>query len=312
MRFLPVFLLVSFCAAGEVEYRQGDGRIEVLLGGEEFTTFYYGPKTPKPYLHPVRAHDGAIVTRGFPMETDIPTEAHDHPHHRGLWFTHGDVNGFDFWANETDNRERKHQGKVVLKDGPTIRNGAIEASFSWLSPAGDPVVTETRTMGFGSMGDVRYIDLDATLRAAAATVKFGDTKEGTFAIRVAGTMREQPRGKPGDGVIVNAEGAVGEAATWGKPSPWVGYSGPVDGREYGVAILDHPSNPGHPTHWHVRGYGLFAANIFGEHDYYADPKRDASVTLERGESMRFRYRVLIHPGNAAAAKVGELYKDWAH
>ena len=99
-------------------------------------------------------------------------------------------------------------------------------------------------------------------------------------------------------------------AVWGKPSPWVDYSGTLDGEELGIAILDHPSNPKHPTHWHARDYGLFAANIFGEHDYYNDKQRDGSVTLEPGKSMRFRYRVVIHPGDTASANLQHMYDEY--
>jgi len=70
----------------------------------------------------------------------------------------------------------------------------------------------------------------------------------------------------GTGTIINAEG-VKNTAAWGKRSTWVDYHGPKDGKVYGVAIFDHPSNPRHPTWWHVRDYALFAANPFGKHDF---------------------------------------------
>ena len=124
-------------------------------------------------------------------------------------------------------------------------------------------------------------------------------------------MRElTPDKKPGEGVIVNSTGAKGAANTWGKAAAWVDYSGPIGDKIYGIAIFDHPENPKHPTYWHVRDYGLFAANPFGEHDFYADETRDGSLTIQPGESLRFRYRVVIHPGDAAAANVAQLYAAW--
>jgi hypothetical protein len=151
---------------------------------------------------------------------------------------------------------------------------------------------------------LRIIDFDIKL-TAVEKVRFGDTKEGVFAIRLTAPLDGKHSGK-----MVSAEGNVGEKAVWGKRSPWVDYSGQVDGETLGVAIFDHPGNPKHPTYWHSRDYGLFAANIFGEHDFYGDKSRDGGMDLEPGKSLRFRYRVVIHPGDTAAADISRLYKEW--
>ena len=113
------------------------------------------------------------------------------------------------------------------------------------------------------------------------------------------------------GKITNADGKSTEANTWGKRSPWVDYAGTLQGKPTGVAIFDHPSNPKFPTYWHVRGYGLFAANIFGEHDFHADESRDGSITLAKGRTLRFRYRVVVHPGRTADANIESKYKAWS-
>src|SRR5437763_4809818 len=98
-------VLTTLPAQAQVKITQtSKDKISVEIDGKPFTDFYVGQQTAKPYLHPLRSASGKIVTRGFPMVTDIPGEAHDHPHHRGLWFTHGDVNGYDFWANEADQK----------------------------------------------------------------------------------------------------------------------------------------------------------------------------------------------------------------
>ena len=315
---LTMFALAALaCSAPETESQAKPeqtfpaDQIEIAVDGKPFTTFYYGPDAPKPYLHPLRAADGTVVTRAYPMSEDVEGEAHDHPHHRGLWFTHGDVNGYDFWANELGYDQRTHKGKVVLEKVHEATDDMIHASFLWLSPEGETMLTEHRTMNFGGDAELRTVDFDVSFIAGDEPVKFGDTKEGFFAVRIAHTMRElTPEREPGQGVIVNAEGAMGAENTWGKASPWVDYSGPVGDKVYGIAIFDHPENPKHPTYWHVRNYGLFAANQFGEHDYYDDETRDGSVTIQAGEILRFRYRVVIHPGDAREAAVGALYEAW--
>ena len=120
---LFIALTLPLCAQVKIT-QQGKDKISVEIDGKPFTDFYIGPQTAKPYLHPLRTADGKVVTRGFPMVTDIPGEAHDHPHHRGLWFTHGDVNGYDFWANEPDQKgANKGKGTVVLEKVDKLVSG---------------------------------------------------------------------------------------------------------------------------------------------------------------------------------------------
>jgi hypothetical protein len=147
-----------------------------------------------------------------------------------------------------------------------------------------------------------------SLTASEGSVKFGDTKEaGLLSVRVASSME----GKRGKGLIENAFGGKGEAQTWGKPSPWCHYTGPVGDIQEGIGVFDHPSNPRYPTNWHVRDYGLFSANCFGYHDYFPGTARDGSLTLEVGETAVFRYRVYLHRGDAAAGKTDERWADFA-
>ena len=322
LRFRLLFVPLAAAAAlsAQVSFDRKDARIDVAIDGKPFSAFYYGPETPKPYLHPLRAPDGTIVTRGYPMES-IPGEQTDHAHHRAVWFSHGEVNGFDFWANEKSQTPREKKGVIVLDAIRGVRvmgkrgnNGRIRARFLWNAPDGAALLAEDRTMIFRGASKDRIVDFDVTLTAAAEKVHFGDTKEGTFAVRVATELEERhlrAKGIPRTGTIANAEGETTEAATWGKRSAWVDYAGSIDGRPLGIAIFDHPSNPKHPTYWHVRGYGLFAANVFGEHHFHADDSRDGGITLAKGETLRFRYRILIHMGGTAAAKVGRKYDRWA-
>lgn len=296
--------------------RDGD-KISVEIGGQPFTSFYFGADATKPYLHPLRAPDGTVVTRSYPME-EVDGEQTDHPHHRGVWFSHGEVNGFDFWANEVSQRNRGKKGTIALTKIEAVESGAdrglIRASFNWLDTGGEALLAESRTMTFERIGQDNVVSIDITLTALVDSVHFGDTKEGTFAVRMATELEEQhlrAKGIARTGKITNADGKSTEANTWGKRSPWIDYAGTLQGKPMGVAIFDHPSNPKFPTYWHVRGYGLFAANIFGEHDFYADESRDGSITLAKGKSLRFRYRVVVHPGRTADANIEGKYKAWS-
>ena len=134
-----------------------------------------------------------------------------------------------------------------------------------------------------------------------------------MAIRLAETMRLTPNkhnaGKAG-GHIVQSTG-VRDQATWGKKAVWCDYHGPVDGKTLGVAIFDHPSNPRHPTWWHVRDYGLFAANPFGVHDFEKKPAGTGDLKVPAGQSVTFKYRFYIHEGDEQQSKVAQRYEEYA-
>ena len=321
-----ILACLALCAAhlrgaDPVELRRQGNQIEVRIGGRPFTTYYFGPESPKPYLHPLRTAQGTIVTRGYPMVKNIPGESHDHPHHRALFFTHGDVNGIDFWGEgqpskaaqtahgQTYSSEELPKGRTVfrkleeIKSGPD--SGATKADFDLVGPDGKVIATETQVYTFRGGPSTRTIDCEFTLQATNGPVKMGDTKEGTFAIRVVKAL-EAPNVH-----MLNSEGGVGEKQIWGKRANWVDYSGTVAGEKLGIAIFDDPTNPKHPTYWHAREYGLFAVNPFGEHDFLSDPKRDGSITIPAGGSLTFRYRVLIHHGDAAEAKIADAYGQYA-
>ncbi|MBI3210122.1 MAG: PmoA family protein [Candidatus Solibacter usitatus] len=307
---LPTILLplLALCLPAQVKIQKDHDKISIEIDGKPFSDLYLsGEGVRKAFLHPLRSASGKIVTRSYPM-AQVAGETNDHPHHTGLWFNHGDVNGIDFWGSSPKGRNDKGATIVTKNVSKAVggKTGVIVADFEWQEKSGNVVLKEARTMMFSGGKDTRTIDFDIKL-TAVQTAKFGDTKEGSFALRLNDTIKEQK----GTGKMVNAEGAAGEKAVWGKPSPWVDYSGTLDGEQLGIAILDHPTNPGHPTHWHSRSYGLFAANIFGLRDFYNDKSKDGSRTLQAGESMRFRYRVIVHTGDAASAGIAGEFKKYA-
>lgn len=283
-----------------VFFRRETDKIEILVAGHSFTTFYFRGYN-KPIFYPLRAASGTIVTRGYPMIQNISGESRDHPHHKGLWLTHGDVNGIDFWA------ETPKSGKIVHRKFEQLKNddhvGILKSRNDWMSPEGKRVLEETREVKVHNLPNVRVIDFDFKLTAVAGPVKFGDTKEGTFGIRLA-----QPFSENQGGHIENARRGIGEKNCWGKQADWVDFTTKIKNEPLGVAIFDHPSSFRHPTYWHVRGYTLFAANPFGLHDFYDDKTKDGSYTLQEGESLVLRYRVYIHPGTTREAEIANQYK----
>jgi hypothetical protein len=303
MRSVLCILLAAGCLPAQVRFAKD--LISVNIDGKPFTVFHYGAESGKPYLAPIRSASGKIVTRRFPMEA-LAGESTDHLHHTGLWFSYDDVNGVKFWENDPSYKH-PNMGKIVVRsadfhDGE--KAGTLDATLEWRGPRGELLIVENRKMVFHSDPKLRIVDFEITL-TAGEDLTFGDTKEGAFAIRLADSLTEKKGGK-----MVNAAGAAGMAQVWGKRSDWVDYSGDVEGEKLGVAILDHPQNPRHPTYWHARDYGLFALNPFGAHAFDA-AQPESHWQLAKGKQLVFRWRVVVHPGDAESGGVAELYKDYA-
>lgn len=306
--------MLACSASAQVRFTAGPEKISVQINGQPFTEFYMaGDQVVKPYLFPLRAASGTYVTRMWPMEKSAEedkmfadkTIKQDHPHQRGLWFAHDSVNKLDFWniaPLDTPPYNRPDRGKIVVK-GPVKatsgrKKGSIAATFEWQDHGGAALLTESRVMTFYADKSRRVVDFDITLTALQKVV-FGDSKDGLFGIRLRPALQEDV----GSGHITNADGLKGERELWGKPSNWCDYSGSIGGEKVGVTILDHPGNPRHPVRWHARAYGLFAANPFGVAAFTGDRTQPSPMELETGQRLRFRYRVIIHPGDAAAANI---------
>jgi len=264
-------------------------RWDIYIGDDLFAG-YIADSGGQPIVYPIIGPGGQAMTRHFPMQDDVDGEAHDHVHHRAFWFTHGDVNGVDFWTDGKNcGRVVQTSGEaVVQEDGDTV---VVKTSNDWLSPRGKRLLSDEREFRFFATDGKRIIDCDIELKATDGDVHFGDTKEGSFAIRVPATMKVDARL---GGKITNAEG-LHNAKAWGKRSNWVDYNGPVDGKLAGITIYYHPTSFASPCYWHVRTYGLFAANPFGRY-HFTGGKKTEGFTIKSGDSIAIRCRTVFYAG----------------
>jgi hypothetical protein len=289
----------------EKELPEKGQSIELFHGQDLVTAFRTDYRFP--YLYPVHSPSGANILRNWPMKPDVPGEERDHPHHRGIWLAHGAVNGHDFWAD-------------TKKENPTIRFNSIThqevknniarltADLTWVAKETE-LLKETRAYAFSKPNpETLRIDIHSTLTAIADEVVFGDTKEGTFAVRTDRTLRV--KGPTAKATLTNSEGITNLDA-WGKRANWVAYTGPDElGKPTVVAIIDHPDSFRSPTHWHARDYGLLAANPFGINDF--ENKKDKTFgnhTLKKSESITLSYTVIIHQGTLETAKLNEIHNS---
>jgi hypothetical protein len=318
----------------DVQARVAERRVDVTVDGQPFTSYAWPERLAKPVLYPIRTALGTLVTRGFPLDPR-PGERVDHPHQVGFWFNFGDVNGVDFWGNSeaippaerAKMGEVRHREIVAARGGPG--RGELEVRMDWVFPGAPESLEEETRFVFSADAGSRAIDRLATLTAKGGKVTFRDTKEGMLGLRVARSL-EQPADKPEvftdasgkptavpvldnagvTGLYTSSEGLKGDAV-WGTRARWMALSGHVGNEDVVLLMLDHPKNPGYPTYWHARGYGLFAANPFGPKAFSNGKEAERPYSLDARASATFRHRLLVLPGPLSPEKAEAAWKEFA-
>lgn len=294
-------------------------KVDVMVDGKLFTSYIYPNTIKKPVLYPITTSRGTKITRGFPLEP-MPGERVDHPHHVGMWFNYGDVNGLDFWNNSDSIKVEKRDkyGTIVHEKIEGMEDGDDKATLkvvmNWNTPDGETLLVENTTFVFHADGDERAIDRITTLTAQDKEVEFKDNKEGVIAIRTTRAL-EHPSDKPEiftdasgqvtnvptlnnegvNGWYYNSEGDEG-GDCWGKRAEWVNLTSSIGDEEISLVMIDHPSNVGYPTYWHARTYGLFSANPLGQ-AVFSKGKEVLDFKLAPNSSTTWKHRVLIVSGS---------------
>jgi hypothetical protein len=319
MFFVSTSIVASAAPGVQVVADEAQRRVDITIDGKPFTSYLWPTTLKKPVLYPLITDEGITVTRGFPLEPR-PNERVDHPHHAGLWFNYGNVNGFDFWnnSNAIKPEDRAKMGTILQTKIVSTKSGAdrgeLVADSVWVTGEGKHILDQTTHYSFQRRGHARVVDQVITLKALDRAV-FNDDKEGVLGMRVAhwlespdekGGVFMDANGRPtkvdsadtsgATGVYLTSEGVKG-GAVWSTRGKWCTLTGHTGDHTVTVAILDHPKNPGYPTYWHARGYGLFAANPLGRSIF--DPKQPAfNFTMEKDQTVTFRYRVVLLSGEA--------------
>ena len=309
--------------------REVDKAIDVLIDGKLFTSFIWPENVYKPVLFPVYTSAGTEITRGFPLKPR-KGERNDHMHHIGIWFNYGNVNGFDFWNNGNGGIKIPFGGEIkhlrIERLSSKKGQGSFVSTESWIDTAGVELLKERTEYHFSANGETRIIDRVTTLTAGDSTVLFKDIKEGLFAIRVArqlelpskervvltdslgNEMPEKDTLNTGvSGNYLSSEGITGDAV-WGTRAKWMELTGIIGDEKIAIVICDHPMNPGYPTYWHARGYGLFAANPLGWKDF-TNGKEIFNFSLPAKKSVTFRYRLIVHSGTQLTESEINGYSD---
>jgi len=312
----------------EFKNNEKDKKVEVYIGGKLFTSYIYPDNLEKQSLYPIVSASGKTITRGYPLNPR-PFERIDHPHHVGLWFNFGDVNGLDFWNNSyaIKPEDKPKYGTVVFKKivSENPNKGELVTKSDWVDIKNNVLLNEETTFIFSGTGNLRTIERITRL-TAVQQVTFNENKEGLIGLRVDRAFEEpvQKADKYLDskgnvtevavlnnegvnGVYRNAEGLKG-ADVWGKRTPWVALRANKEGEVITIVILDNPKNINYPAWSHARGYGLFATNNMGGR---AIDKTAAAtkLVLKPGESIVFKHKILIG-GDFTDAEINAFAKEF--
>lgn len=328
--FVIASAVITVTAAAQVQHVEvvksaTSPMVNVTVSGKPFTTLFYPDTLEKPVLYPIYAADGQLITRGYPLSPRAG-EPTDHPHHIGLWFNYESVNGLDFWNNSFAIAADKKKNYGWIRTGKIVETksgskGLLTYSANWQDIEKKVLLKELTTFTFTGDGNMRIIDRVTTL-TAEEDVKFKDVKDGLLGLRVAhelqlpdtsvkkftddkGIVTNVQGNAYATGNYITSEGKTGNAA-WGTRGQWCMLYGKEGADSISIAIIDHPGNVGYPTYWHARDYGLFSANPLGQ-KIFSNGKETLNFVLEKGKSVTFRYRIVIHSGNRRLSN-GEVDK----
>jgi hypothetical protein len=290
--------------------RDGDGAAtiahrvgrEVAWGadGTERLVYHYATDRHKPFVHPLRTAGGRVLTTVEPL---------DHPWHRGLWFSWKFLNGVNFWE------EREHAGEgagagfgrteLAGVDGIAWRpeRTRVTTRYSYRVPGGAVLLSERRTIGVALPTDGSCtIDWETTVTAGGQSVRIDrtpirpETPWGGYAglsFRAAQTWRA-------------VEGLDSEGRRDGEiehqRARWVAITGVSEGQgRAGLAILDHPDNPRHPSYWRYIDEPGFS---------YINPSLVLAgpYDLAEGATLRLRYRLIVLDGAPDAAALADRHR----
>jgi hypothetical protein len=282
--------------------------VRFLIDSWHRLSWHFGTDYPRPFFDPFIGPSGQSLTRmGHPG-------APNHDHHQSIWFAHMNVTGIDFWLNGLPPVIRQKEWLAYVDSDDEAIMGVKLEWFDGHNPAPlmeQEVIASVRPPADAESDDPNRLpvgetlfEIQTTLTPVSQQLELGKTNFGLLAVRVAKNLSAVF----GGGKLTNSEGAEGEKPIFGKPARWMDYSGPVmpaadpsmsDVIE-GITYFDHPSNPGHPAHWHVRNDGWMNASLCFE-----GPR-----LITQSQPLTLRYLLYAHAGAYDAetsAKTAEMF-----
>lgn len=282
-------LVMPLSAQNKVTAVKVGNRIDVSINNRLFTQYRFAENEKHPFFFPVNGPSGFSVTS---MRNSL------YPHHSSLFFGCDRVNGGNYWQQGLDRGQIRTLRAEILETGE--EKVVIENECIWTRPGANSPIRDYRTITISSPSkDLYQIDFVITLEMLM-NVTIGKTNHSFFSGRMAPDLAVTS-----SGVMVNAEGDQGEKGdegTFGKRSPWMDCYGTRNGLTEGMAIMQHPSNMWYPSPWFTRDYGFFSPTPM----YW--PEDDKSTQFKKGDTLKLKYRVLVHSGDTEKAEIATEFR----
>lgn len=264
-------------------------KIDISINTNLFTSYILSTNEKYPFFFPVNGPSKASVTS---------MRNANYPHHSSLFFGCDKVNGGNYW------QEGLERGQIISLRADILASGGdqvvIENECIWTRPGTPAPIKDIRTITVRAPSDNLFvIDFDITLEMLM-DVTIDKTNHSLFSGRM-----DPDLAVTNGGTMINAEGETAEKSTFGNASPWMDYYGERMGKTEGMAILQHPSNKWYPSTWFTRDYGFFSPTPM----YW--PENGENTILKKGETVRLRYRVLVHAGDHKAADVAGAFEKYS-
>lgn len=269
---------------------QPDDQVSFQAEGRECLRWHASPRYSRPFFFPLVGPSGRSLTRvGHPA-------APDHDHHRSLWWGHRDVAGVNYWEERGGVQQIRQEAWVHYQDGD--QEAGMVVRIGWFDAHKVRLIQQELIAVYRPLaGNEGWLEIQTTFTPVLDKLPLAMTNFGFLGLRLAASISAQY----GGGVITSSEGVTGEMANFAKPYPWMDYSGPiVESRWEGITWFDHPSNPGHPTAWHVRDDGWMSAAFCLREGY----------TLTRAQPLRLRYGLHIHAGELNRKNADERFREF--
>jgi hypothetical protein len=303
MYFPLVILGIAFAAQAEFKIEDKGGSLLISEGTKPVLVYHYAKVDPPRqvgenyarscYIHPLYGLDGEVLTQDFPA---------DHLHHRGVFWSWPECRSgdrqMDVWT--LPDAHQIHQDWV--KREATADKAEVGVKNIWtFDEAPDlPVVEEQVSFTVNKASDTaRAIDFVMTFKnVSQEDFTFLGAKDkgyGGFCYRPDAAFKPFK--------FTTAKGEVDKdqllfETAWAD----VSFATRPDGPKVGLAIFQNPSNPGYPSRgWMMRHYAFLGASW---------PHVTPHV-LKPGESFTLKYRLYIHKGSAADARLAEQFRAYA-
>ena len=285
---LFIISLSNTFAQTKIVAQKFHSKIDILINNNLFTSYVLSQDEKYPFFFPVNGPSNASVTS---------LRNANYPHHSSLFFGCDRVNGGNYW------QEGLERGQIISIRADIIESGndkvIIENECIWRRPNANAPIKDTRKITITAPSkDLYQIDFDVTLEMLMDVI-IEKTNHSLFSGRMDADLAVI-----NGGTMINSNSEKGEKETFGKKAAWIDFYGKRGDRQEGMAIMQHPSNEWYPAPWFTRDYGFFSPTPM----YW--PQNDKETNLKKGQTIKLKYRVLVHSGDTTTAKIAEQFEKY--